>query len=237
MELLGKCSNWWTHYSKDGSFNAWGCQATCLVQVVLNQTLKCWSFERNTKRGLLIVPWVRLRSQNGWHWTLKTHISCHNLAFRSNGGEDQSDKKYKYPTSDAATECNPILHTFHWARICTIKRWYAVPKNSLHDCLCRTYSRSFIYNAGGSQTYALVLLVFEHEVQPYPCRDCFDTLCSQSFMISYLKHFAAPNKLAPQKSPGQYCCLAEKVFDNGISIQRSMAPFDLGCCLGVISDA
>lgn len=110
-------------------------------------------------------------------------------------------------------------------------------KNSLHDCLCRTYSRSFIYNAGGSQTYALVLLVFEHEVQPYPCRDCFDTLCSQSFMTSYLKHFAAPNKLAPQKSPGQYCCLAEKVFDNGISIQRSMAPFDLGCCLGVISDA
>lgn len=92
MELLGKSSNWWTHYSKDGSFNAWGCQATCLVQVVLNQTLKCWSFERNTKRGLLIVPWVRLRSQNGWHWTLKTHISCHNLAFRSNGGEDQSDK-------------------------------------------------------------------------------------------------------------------------------------------------
>jgi len=29
----------------------------------------------------------------------------------------------------------------------------------------------------------------------------------------------------------------KKVFDNGISIQRSMAPFDLGCCLGVISDA
>ncbi len=117
LELLGKFSNWWTHYLKDGPLNGWGCQATRLVQVVLNQTLKFGRFDRNTGRVFLVAQSVRLRSQNDWNGTFK---------LTSPGLQEQrwsGPKREKYPKSDAAADCNHIMHTFHWAR------WCAIPRN------------------------------------------------------------------------------------------------------------
>lgn len=127
-------------------------------------------------------------------------------------------------------------HAFHWARVCTIKRWYAVPKScymivyvehnpEVSSTMQETNRPMPLYCWLLNMKFSLILVVI-----------VWQSLLS--IIYDFIPEaFCGSQQTSSLKKPRALLFGQKKVFDNGISIQRSMAPFDLGCCLGVISDA